>query len=130
MLFQARDIIPTLEQLDEENKSKLELRVPNSILNEDEIDIDLLDLLPEENENNSDPDYETKVPIESKQIETKVNKAEEHKEVKENQNTEHQCYYCCQMFLRSAIEDHMRYCKPLQFHINTAVAPCLQTVTK
>ena len=87
--------------------------MPNSILNEDEIDIDLLDLLPEENENNSDPDYETKVPIESKQIETKVSKAEEQKEVKENQNTEHQCYYCCQMFLRSAIEDHMRYCKLL-----------------
>ena len=64
-----------------------------------------------EDNNIDDPDYETKVPN-NKQIHTnnkqsKTNKQEE-KQVLKDENDELQCYYCCQIFMRSAIEDHMR----------------------
>ena len=64
-----------------------------------------------EDNNIDDPDYETKVPN-NKQNQTnnkqsKTNKQEE-EQVLKNENDELQCYYCCQIFLRSAIEDHMR----------------------
>ena len=38
---------------------------------------------------------------------SKTNKQEE-EQVLKDENDELQCYYCCQIFLRSAIEDHMR----------------------
>ena len=108
--LQAREVIPSLE-VEDENKFLLEsARVPTT---EEEIDLDLLDLLPDDNENNisGDPDYETSVP--NNKIKIKTNKQEEEEvevgeEVKD-ENIDLQCYYCCQIFLRSDMEEHMRY---------------------
>ena len=107
--LQAREVIPSLE-VEDENKFLLEsARVPTT---EEEIDLDLLDLLPDDNENNisGDPDYETSVP--NNKIKTKTNKQEEEIEAGDevkDENTDLQCYYCCQIFLRSDMEEHMRY---------------------
>merc|ERR1712051_1111515 len=96
-------------------------KVPTSVLSDEEIDLDLLDLIPEDDHEDNDiddPDYETKVPnnkqnqVNDKQ--SKTNKQEE-EQVLKNENDELQCYYCCQIFLRSAIEDHMRYGAIVEF---------------